>query len=139
MNALTNKEVVKLFFVEIYNNRDYEATYKYFAPNYRDNGPDGAMGIEAAIEVFKKTHKAFPDIKVIIDDLIEENDKVVFRGRFRGTDLGEFAEITPSSMKVEFEALEIFKLEKGKITESWGYWPNSLIVSQLKPSKPKNT
>ena len=49
----------------------------------RDNGPDGATGCEAAIEVFRRTHNAFPDIKVTIRDLIEEDNKVTFRGRFR--------------------------------------------------------
>lgn len=134
MNNLTNKEVVQRFF-EIYNNQDYEAAYKYFAPNYKDHGLPQVRSVEDAIEILKSTHKAFPDIKVVIDDLIQENDKVVFRGRFTGTHLGEFVDIAPSGAKVEFEALEIFKVENQKITESWGYWPLSVIVSQIQTSE----
>ncbi|MDB9459116.1 ester cyclase, partial [Dolichospermum circinale CS-545/17] len=78
---MTNKEVVRLFF-EIYNSQDYEATYKYIAPNYIDHGLPQVRRVDDAIEILKTTHKAFPDIKVVIDDLIEENDKVVFRGHF---------------------------------------------------------
>lgn len=76
-------------------------------------------------------YKAFPDLQVTIDDLIEESGKVAFRGRFEGTQLGEFSGIDPSNVKVEFEALEIFWLEDGKITESWGYWPKAAIIGQL--------
>ena len=130
MANLTNKEVVENFF-EIYNTKDYEAIYKCFAPNYKDHGIPKVRSAEDAIEILKITHKAFPDIKVVIDDLIEENDKVVFRGHFTATHLGEFAGMPPSGVKVEFEALEIFKLENQKVTESWGYWPMALITSQI--------
>ncbi|MCM0588928.1 MAG: ester cyclase [Gloeotrichia echinulata DVL01] len=130
MNNLTNKEVVRLFF-EIYNNQDYEASYKYIAPDYIDHGLPQVRSVEDAIEILKTTHKAFPDIKVVIDDLIEENDKIVFRGHFTGTHLGEFINIAPTGVKVEFEALEIFKIENQKITESWGYWPIAAILQTL--------
>ncbi|MDB9465052.1 ester cyclase [Dolichospermum circinale CS-1225] len=134
MDSLTNKEVVRLFF-EIYNSQDYEATYKYIAPNYIDHGLPQVRRVDDAIEILKTTHKAFPDIKVVIDDLIEENDKVVFRGHFTATHLGEFVGMASTGMKVEFEALEIFKIENQKITESWGYWPLSEIVSQIQASE----
>jgi predicted ester cyclase len=130
MNNLTNKEVVRLFF-EIYNHQDYEAAYKYIAPNYIDHGLPQVRSVEDAIEILKSTHKSFPDIKVVIDDLIEENDKVVFRGHFTATHLGEFVSIAPTGVKLEFEALEIFKIENQKITESWGYWPMSAILNQI--------
>lgn len=134
MNSLTNKEVVRHFF-EIYNNQNYETAYKYLAPNYIDYGLPQVRSVEDAIEILKGTHKAFPDIKVVIDDLIEENNKVVFRGHFTATHLGEFVGIAPSGVKVEFEALEIFKIENEKITESWGYWPLSDIVSQIQAAE----
>lgn len=130
MNSLTNKEVVKLFF-EIYNTKDYEIAYKCMALNYFDHGIDEVRGVEDAIRILQGTHKAFPDIKVMIDDLIEENDKVVFRGHFSATHLGEFIGIPPTGVKVDFEALEIFKIENQKITESWGYWPMQDIMNQI--------
>jgi predicted ester cyclase len=91
--------------------------------------------VEDAIEILKLTHKSFPDIKVIIDVLIEENDKVVFRGCFTATHLGEFLGIPSSGAKIKFEALEIFKVENQKITESWGYWPLLEIVNQIQVSQ----
>ena len=102
------------------------------AADYKDRGLPQVRGVEDAIEILKTTHKAFPDIKVIIDDLIEEDNKVVFRGHFKGTHLGEFAGMAPTGVKVEFEALEIFRIENQKIVESWGYWPMAIITSQIK-------
>lgn len=130
MNNLTNKEVVAGFF-EIYNHQDYKAMHQYIAPCYLDHGLPQVRSPEDAIKIIKTVHQAFPDLKVIIDDLMAENDKVAFRGRFSGTHLGEFAGIAASGVKVEFEALEIFKVENQKITESWGYWPMASIASQI--------
>ena len=105
------------------------------ALNYLDYGIDSVRSVEDAIKILKGTHKAFPDIKVTINDLIEENDKVVFRGHFTATHLGEFVGIQPTGVKVEFEALEIFKIENYKITESWGYWPMQSIINQIQASE----
>ncbi|MDJ0661551.1 MAG: ester cyclase [Crocosphaera sp.] len=137
MNNSSNKEVVRQFF-EIYNTQNYEIAYECMALNYFDHGSDSARSVEDAIKILKGTHKAFPDIKVTINDLIEENDKVVFRGHFTATHLGEFVGLGPTGVKVEFEALEIFKIENHKITESWGYWPMQSIISQIQTSE-KNT
>ena len=131
---MTNKEVVERFFTEVYNDQNYEATHDYFAADYRDHGPDGARGPADAVEIFKRTHAAFPDLEVTIDDLIEEGGKVAFRGRFPGTHRGEFAGVTPNGATVDFEALEIFQVEDRKITDSWGYWPSSVILEQIRAS-----
>lgn len=130
MNYSKNKEIVANFF-EIYNNKDYAAMYRYFVPNYFDHSIPTVRSIEAAIAILKTVHQAFPDIQVKIEDLIEENNRVVFRGRFSGTHLGEFSGLSPSGRRIDFEALEIFQLENEKITESWGYWPMTTIVAQL--------
>lgn len=130
MNNLNNKEVIKGFF-EIYNSKDYQAIDKYIARDYYDHGLPQVKSPEDAIEILKSVHQAFPDLKVVVDDLIEEDDQVAFRGHFQGTHLGKFMDIPPRGVKIEFEALEIFKLKEGKITESWGYWPMTLITSQI--------
>lgn len=130
MDNSINKKVVADFF-EIYNSKDYEAMYRYFVPNYFDHGISTVRSIEAAIAIIKSVHQSFPDIQVTIEDLIEENNHVAFRGRFTATHLGEFQGLPPTDKRIEFEALEIFKLENQKITESWGYWPLPDILAQI--------
>ncbi|MGN1126554.1 MAG: ester cyclase [Ruminococcus sp.] len=39
--------------------------------------------------------------------------------------------IPATGKHISFEALENFKVEKGKITESWGYWPDKEIEQKL--------
>lgn len=101
------------------------------ADNYFDHSLSFVQSLADAIEVLESTHRAFPDLSVVIDDLIEEADRVVFRGRFSGTQLGDFMGISPTGLRVQFEAIEIFRIKDCKISESWGYWPAADISRQL--------
>lgn len=51
-----------------------------------------------------------------------ENCMVAVRVLFEGIHSGK---------RINFEALEYFKVENGKIVESWGYWPDKEIERQL--------
>ena len=130
MANLTNKEIVAGFF-EIYNTKDYSTIYQFVAANYFDHSLPEVRSAAAAIAILESVHQSFPDIQVKIDDLIEEDNKVVFRGHFTASHLGEFRGIPPTGNRIQFEALEIFKVENQKITESWGYWPMSNILDQI--------
>ena len=130
MTLSSGKELVRTFF-EVYNTQDYSILYRCMANNYFDHSLPQVKSIEDAITILKSTHQAFPDIHVDIHDLIEENDQVVFRGRFSGTHQGDFLGHSASGARVAFEAIEIFKIRNQKIAESWGYWPSGDIFSQI--------
>lgn len=53
------------------------------------------------------------------------------RVRFTGTYQAEICGIPATGKKIRFEALEIFRIENGKITESRGYWPDMQIKELL--------
>ena len=72
------------------------------------------------------------DYVVEILDLIEEKDKVAVRACFTGTHSAELCGVSATGKKISFEALEIFRVENGKIAESWGYWPDMQIQELLK-------
>ena len=40
--------------------------------------------------------------------------------------------IPATGKRISFEALEYFRLADGKITESWGYWPDREIEEKLR-------
>ena len=130
MKLTANKQIVRAFF-EVYNTRDYRSLFDCMSSCYFDHSLPQVRSIPDAIAILQSTHRAFPDIQVEIDDLIEEGDRVVFRGRFRGTHLGDFLGHAPSGAKIEFEAIEIFRIQNRKISESWGYWPTGDILGQI--------
>jgi predicted ester cyclase len=54
-----------------------------------------------------------------IEDLIAEGDKVVARWRSHATHQGDYMGIAPSGKEVEFTGISVYRIEEGKIAESW--------------------
>lgn len=127
------KEIVRTFF-KIYDTHDYGLAYECMAEDYIDHSLPQVRSLADAIAILQSTHRSFPDIRVVIEDLIAEGDQVVFRGRFIATHLGEFLGRPATGARIDFEAIEIFKIKGLKITESWGYWPSGDIIKQIQNS-----
>ena len=127
----TNKELVIGFFLEGYVHHNYDFLMEHMAANYFDNSPCAAGTNLECVNVLKSTEQIFPDMQVDILDLIEEKDKITVRARFFGTHSAEFCRVPATGKKISFEAQEIFRIENGKIAESWGYWPDMQILELL--------
>lgn len=82
--------------------------------------PVQATGAEALKEVFARLHRAFPDLHVTVEDLIEEEDKVVGRNSVTGTHQGEYMGIPPTGKVVTYNEIMIFRFAGGRIVETWG-------------------
>jgi len=128
---MTNKELVIGFFMEGYVHHNYDFLMENMAADYFDNSPCAARTNQECVNVLKNTEKTFPDMEVEVLDLIEEDNKVTIRARFTGTHSAPFYEIQATGKRISFEALEIFRMEGGKIVESWGYWPDLQIKELL--------
>lgn len=132
---MTNKEIVKGFFIESYRNHNYDFALTYMSENYYDHSPANARSNKEAVGILKLVEKMYANLEVTILDLIEENDMVATRIKFTGIHSGEVMGIAPTGAKISFEALENFRLQDGKIVESWGYWPDLYIKNFLEERK----
>jgi predicted ester cyclase len=91
--------------------------------------PLKTTGAPAIKEVFSTLHQAFPDLRVTIEDLIEEGDKVVARNTCTGTHQGKYMTIQPTGNSVTYNEIFIFRFAGGRIAETWGVVD---VVSQMK-------
>jgi hypothetical protein len=82
--------------------------------------PVQTTGAEALKEVFARLHRAFPDLHVTVEDLIEEGDKVVGRNTVTGTHRGEYMGLPPTGKAVTYREIFIFRFAGGRIAETWG-------------------
>jgi predicted ester cyclase len=65
-------------------------------------------------------HRAFPDLHITIEDLIEEGDKVVSRQSVTGTHQGEYMGIPPTGKSITYKEIFILRFAGGRIAETWG-------------------
>jgi len=128
---MTNKELVKGFFIEAYENLNHAFAMQHFADDYIDHSPAGARSNTDAVGILKIVEHTFSDIKLQIHDLIEEDNLVATRITFSATQVGEYQGVPPTGKRIAWEALENFRIQDGKIAESWGYWPDMMIRELL--------
>jgi steroid delta-isomerase-like uncharacterized protein len=91
--------------------------------------PIEAAGAQLLKEVFVGLHRAFPDLYITIEDLIEEGDKVVSRNTVTGTHQGEYMGIPPTGKSVIYNEIFILRFTSGRIAETWGVVD---VFSQMK-------
>ena len=75
---------------------------------------------------------AFPDAYHAIDDVIAEGDRVVLRTTARATHRGNFEGIAPTDRSVEFTGLVVYRIEAGRIAESWGEIDFLRLIRELR-------
>lgn len=77
-------------------------------------------GAAAYKETFKPIRAAFPDIKVTIENMVVQDDKVVSRLRWRGTHTQTFMGfIQPTNKEMNWGEIVLDRFENGKIVERW--------------------
>jgi hypothetical protein len=81
--------------------------------------PIDTTGPQRLEEVFATLHRAFPDLHIAIEALIEDGDKVVSRNTVTG-DQGEYMDIPPTGKSVMYNEIFILRFTGRRIAETWG-------------------
>ena len=87
------------------NTHDVEAAVALFSED-RHNRLRGA---------FNATTTAFPDVKITMNEMIAEGNKVVIHWTFTGTHRGEFQRIPATDKAVSWTGIDIYAVMDGKI------------------------
>jgi steroid delta-isomerase-like uncharacterized protein len=119
-----NKALLQRWFDEVWNNGRAEAIDEMFAADGIAHGlsddPGNSMRGPSGFKPFHQTFRgAFPDIEVVIEDMIAEGDKVAARCSVRGKHSGDHLGIAASNAPVDFTGMCIVRISDGKIVEAW--------------------
>jgi steroid delta-isomerase-like uncharacterized protein len=123
--ATSNRATLKLF-IDAMNTGDPEVVSETIDElvepdaQIRTPLPIEATGQELLKEVFGRLHRAFPDLRVTVEDAIAEGDKVVSRNSVTGTHQGEYMGIPPTGKSVTYNEIFIARFVDGRIAETWG-------------------
>jgi steroid delta-isomerase-like uncharacterized protein len=82
--------------------------------------PIELTGTQAIKEVYTTLHRAFPDLHITVEDMVEEGDKVVCRNLVTGTHHGEYMGAPPTGNRVIYNEIFILRFADGRIAETWG-------------------
>jgi len=98
--------------------------------------PVRANGVEALKQVMAVLLRVYPDLHLVVEDLIAEADKVVGRTTVTGTHRGESMGIQPTGKSVKYNEIFIFRFVNGHVAEIWGVVDVFSQLQQLGASLP---
>lgn len=132
MSTEENKAVVRRFEQDVWNGRNPSLVDEFFAAShvFRAAGSP-PLDREGHRQMIADFQRAFPDGQDTTDDLIADGDKVAHRWTYRGTHTGEFQGIPPTGKRVTLTGISIWRVEEGKIVESWHELDTLGMMQQL--------
>jgi predicted ester cyclase len=117
---------------------DYDTVREILSPDFPklNHGPGAEMippGIDGLIQGHEMSLGAFPDRKQEILDSFGEGDRVMIRSRMTGTNTGglPWFGIPANDRAVDVEYITIYRLEDGKVVESWAQMDLATMMQQL--------
>ncbi len=122
MSTEDNKELVRQFFEEVFNERRLDRADEFVAPDYLDHAavPGQGPGLEGAKQQrWARYFAAIPDLHTTIDDMVAEGDKVAVRFTVEGTQQGELPGVPPTGKHFRISDHCIYRLAEGKVAENW--------------------
>jgi steroid delta-isomerase-like uncharacterized protein len=133
MSNEDNKALVRRFFEEVWNKGNLNVIDELDSPNYVDHdAPPGLpAGIEGQKQFVKMYRTAFPDLRITVDDVISEGDKVVTRWTARGTHNGPLMEIPKTGKKVTVTGISENRVVNGKFVEGWNSFDQMSLLQQI--------
>lgn len=134
MVALSNKELVKKFYQEVWNERKAQSVEKYLSPSHAlvdPNAADTKTGPEAYMEVLTRFLRAFSNLKFEVEEMVCEKDKVVASWTITGVHSGEYNGLPPTNKKVAVEGISIHQIADGKIMDTYSVWDTLGLMKKV--------
>jgi steroid delta-isomerase-like uncharacterized protein len=133
MSLEDNKDVIRAYVETIFNQQQVDRADELVAPDYLDHAalPGQAPGLEGAKKKWAMYLTGIPDLRVTIEELVAEADKVAVCRSYEGTHRGELLGVPPTGKQVRVGGISIFRLAGGKIAEQWEQLDRLALMQQL--------
>lgn len=136
MTTESNRAIVRRYVEGFKNGHDPAVIDEVFAPDFVHHFdlpglPSGRAGFG---EVGAAFLAAFPDVRVTVEDLLADGDKVVERNLAEATHIGPFQGLPPTGRRVRWSETHVYRLAGGKIVENWPQVDFAGLLRQLQPA-----
>jgi len=133
MSPDDNKAILRTYVETIFNQKRVDRADDLVAPDYLDHAalPGQAPGLEGAKQKWAMYLAGIPDLRVTIEEMVAEGDKVAVRRSYEGTHQGELLGIPATGKHLQLGGISIFRLAGGKIAEHWEQLDRLTLMQQL--------
>lgn len=132
MEVEENKKVQQKF-GEAINSGNLENLRDLVSQDVKDHdpAPNQGPGPQGYIDFFTMMRNAFPDMKIEVETMVVNEDKVAFAYTLTGTHKCDFMGVAGSGKKIKARGMQISRFENGKMMERWGISDELGILKQI--------
>jgi steroid delta-isomerase-like uncharacterized protein len=136
--AASSGQLAREFFERFWNKRDATAFDDISDPDSMSCLPDGT---EMTAQEFRDAQyseflKAFPDLHVEIEEVLEDGDQAVVRWFARGTHHGDGMGCRASGQRISFRGMTWFVFRGGKVVKGWNCWDQGGLMQLMSQAAP---
>ena len=137
MSALKNRELVEKLINRVFIRHDFSGLDEIMRDDYIQHNSDVPQGKAGFKQFFVNTFTAMPDFKYTIKKIVAEGDTAMAYCTSSGTHTGGvWLGISPAGHKLEFNVVDIFRIQEGKIAEHWDVADSYTLFTQLGSARP---
>lgn len=116
-----------------WNSGDPALAEAALAPDFTDRTlpPGRAQGLAGPLQASAGFRQAVPDLKADIEEMIVSGDRVVLRLGFHGHFTGRFGAVQGHGQDIAFRAIDIYRVQAGRITDNWHLEDNLTLMQQM--------
>jgi steroid delta-isomerase-like uncharacterized protein len=133
MSAEENKDTMRRY-LGVFEQGNIDLLDELLAPDYINHTPatpdlpTGPEGVKGVVSMFRS---AMPALRVVIEDMIAEGDKVATRYTLEGSHEGELFGVPPTGQRLSVESITVERVSDGKIREHWRVTDELGMMQQL--------
>ena len=119
---------------DLINAGDVEGFGRHLADDFveHEETPGLAPTKDGVKAFFRMQLAAFPDLRMAVEDIVANGDKVVARVRYTGTNSGEFMAMPATGKGVDVQLIDMFRFgDDGLLREHWGVLDALAMMQQL--------
>jgi len=127
-----NIAVARRWIDELWNKARREAIDEMLAPDaLLHEGETTKKGPESLKPLYDRMRSSFSDVKVKIEDVIAQDDKVCLRTTSSMKHTGAGLGMAATGKNVTVTGVTILRIKNGKIVEGWHNWDMMTMMQQI--------
>jgi predicted ester cyclase len=132
-SALDSMTLAPLTYDSFWNSGDERLARSALSANFVDHTlpPERVQGPSGPIAASKSFRTAVPDLTCEVQQMIVAGDRVTAFLHFRGRFTGEFKGRKGLGQRIDFIAIDIYRVINGVIAEDWHLEDNLTLLKQL--------
>jgi len=116
---LENKQLLANFGAEVFGKKDLSNLKQFMHDDYIHHNPLVPQGLTGFKQFFTDWFIAVPDWNYSLSKIVAEGDMVWVYGTYAGTQKADWLGIPASNKHYSISAVDIFRIQDGKLAEHW--------------------